>query len=158
MRVVEQVMKNDVAPMAAVSRKHDSMREGAALGLVVATSTWLWVAGVDAIAGDPFRTFTALGGIAAFTVTHYLLNLAYGVVIVSGIHGTEREPSLMMAVVFGCLMIEIAFAFLAAVLSNFGLGDLVWLRIFVGSLIGASVALVFLARRHRLGAQLRAAR
>ena len=130
--------------------KHTAMREGATLGLIVATSTWLWVAIVDAIAGDPFRTFTVLGGVAAFTIGHYLLNLIYGVVLVLGLRGTTREPTLMMAIVFGFLMIEFAFAFLTAVLSNLGLGDLAWLRVFAGSLVGAVVAVTVLSRRHPL--------
>ena len=130
--------------------KHTAMREGATVGLIVATSTWIWVAVVDAIAGDPFRTFTVLGGVAVFTVVHYLLNVIYGVVLVSGIRGTTREPTLMMAIVFGFLMIEFAFAFLTAVLSNLGLGDLAWLRVFAGSLVGAVVAVIVLSRRHPL--------
>ena len=134
------------------------MREGATLGLGVATSTWLWVAVVDAVAGEPFRTFTVLGGVAAFTVVHYLLNLIYGVVLVSGIRGTAREPTLMMAIVFGFLMVEFAFAFLSAVFSSLGLGNLAWLRLFAGSLVGALVAVAVLSRRHPLADQLRQAR
>jgi len=73
--------------------KHNSLREGARLGLVVATSIWVWLAVVDAVVGEPFRTFTVLGGIALFTTMHYLLNVAYGVLLVSGIHGAVHEPT-----------------------------------------------------------------
>ena len=135
-----------------------SMREGATLGLIVATSTWIWVAVVDAVVGEPFHTFMVLGGIAAFTIVHYLLNLIYGVVLVSGIRGTTREPTLMMAIVFGFLMVEFAFAFLAAVFSNLGLGDLAWIRLFAGSRVGALIAVALLARRHPLAARLRQAK
>jgi len=48
-----------------VLRRRHSLREGVILGLVVATSIWLWIAIVDAIAGEPFRTFAVLGGIGA---------------------------------------------------------------------------------------------
>jgi hypothetical protein len=126
------------------------------LGLVVATATWVWVALIDASAGQPFRTFTVLGGIVPFTVIHYLLNVAYGVAIVSLIHGAVRQPSLLFAVGFGFLMIEFAFAMLTVMLSHV-LGELAWVRIFVGSLIGAAIALVILSRRHPLAAQLRQA-
>ncbi|HKW40465.1 MAG TPA: hypothetical protein VJN39_04385 [Gemmatimonadales bacterium] len=51
---------------------------GARLGVIVATAIWVWLALVDLIAGQPFRTFTVLGGIALFTVLHYLVNIAYG--------------------------------------------------------------------------------
>jgi hypothetical protein len=73
-----------------LSDSHDSLREGTALGIVVATGIWAWLALVDALAGQPFYTFTVLGGITAFTVVHYLLNIAYGVAVVSAIHGTAR--------------------------------------------------------------------
>jgi hypothetical protein len=79
------------------------------------------------------------------------------VAIVSGIHGTAREPALAMSVVLVFLIIEIAFAFLTALLANLGLGNLAWVRIFGGSLVGAAIAIVFLSRRHPLMAQLREA-
>jgi hypothetical protein len=140
-----------------LSGSHDSLREGAALGLVVATAIWVWLAMVDAVAGEPFRTFSVLGGIAFFTAMHYLLNLAYGVVIVSAIHGAVRAPSLIFAVGFGFLMIEFAIALVTILLSNTGLGQLAWLRIFGGSLLGAAIAIAILARRHPLAALLRQA-
>jgi hypothetical protein len=140
-----------------LSGKHDSVREGARLGVVVATSTWVWVALIDAIAGQPFHTFRTLGGIAAFTLIHYVLNLIYGVAIVSAIHGSVRVPSLIYALGFGFLVFEFAFAFLTVLLSNVGLGELAWLRIFVGNLAGTVVACVILAQRHPLLALLRQA-
>lgn len=143
---------------ANASHLPGATREGATLGVIVATSTWIWVAAVDAVVGDPFRTFTVLGGIAAFTAVHYLLNVVYGIAIVAGIHGTRREPTLMMALVFGFLMVEFGFAFLTAVFSTLGLGALAWLRLFGGSVIGALVAVAFLSRRHPLVAQLRQAK
>ena len=143
---------------ANASHLPGATREGATLGVIVATSTWIWVAAVDAVAGDPFRTFTVLGGIAAFTAVHYLLNMVYGIAIVAGIHGTRREPTLMMALVFGFLMVEFGFALLTAVFSTLGLGALAWVGLFGGSVIGALVAVAFLSRRHPLVAQLRQAK
>jgi hypothetical protein len=139
-----------------LSGKHASLREGTSLGLVVATATWVWVALVDAIAGQPFRTFTVLGGIASFTVIHYLLNVTYGLAIVSLIHGAVRQPSLLFAVGFGFLMMEFAFAMVTVMLSHV-LGELAWVRIFGGSLIGAAIAIMILSRRHPLATQLRQA-
>ena len=135
--------------------RDDVRGEGAVLGLIVATSTWVWIAIVDAIAGEPFRTFTVLGGVVAFTITHYLLNVAYGMVIVSGIRGAAQEPSLAIAVAFGVVMAEVAFAMVTVLLSNLGLGEVAWIRIFGGSLIGLTVALAVLSRRHPLAALLR---
>jgi hypothetical protein len=138
-----------------LSGDHDSLREGTALGIVVATGIWAWVAVVDAMAGQPFHTFTVLGGITAFTIVHYLLNIAYGVAVVSAVHGAAREPSLAIAVVFGLVTLEIGFAMLTVLLSNLGLGNLAWVGIFGGSLIGTGLALFIVSRRHPLAAQVR---
>ena len=137
--------------------KHDSLREGARLGFIVATSIWIWLAVVDAVVGQPFRTFTVLGGIGLFTILHYLFNLTYGVVIVSAVHGAVREPSLVIGMAFGFLIIEFAFVMVTVLLSHMGLGDLAWARILGGNLIGVAIAFVILSRRHRLRDELRQA-
>jgi hypothetical protein len=140
-----------------LSGKHDSLWEGATLGLVVATSTWLWLAVVDALARQPFHAVTALGGIALFTAMHYLLNLVYSMVIVSAVRAAAREPSLVIAVVFGCLIVLIAFAMGTALLSHVGLGEFAWVEIFGGHVIGSVIAIIILSRRHPLLARLREA-
>lgn len=142
---------------AAAPRTHDSLREGVRLGLVVATITWLWVAAIDALAGAPFRTASVLGGMAMFTVVHYLLNIAYAVSIIALVHSAVRAPSLIFGIGFGFLMLEFAFALLSAMLSRSALGELAWVRIFGGSLIGAVIAFVIVARRHPLAELLRQA-
>ena len=139
----------------SLSGTHNTLREGTALGIVVATGIWVWVAVVDALVGQPFQTFTALGGIAVFTVVHYLLNIVYGMVIVSAVHGAAREPSLALALVFGLVMLEIALAMLTVLLSHLGLGEVAWVRIFGGSLVGVAIALFGLSRRHPLAARVR---
>jgi hypothetical protein len=141
--------------IVSLAGDHDSLREGTTLGIVVATAIWVWVVVVDAVAGQPFQTFAALGGITVFTVVHYLLNIVYGVVIVSAVHGATREPSVALALVFGLVTFEIALAMLTVLLSHLGLGELAWVRIFGGSLVGAAVALFLLSRRHPLASQLR---
>jgi hypothetical protein len=136
---------------------HDTYREGTRLGLIVATATWLWVALVDAIAGQPFHTFTALGGIVLFTVMHYLLNVTYGVVLLSAVHGAERAPSLVIAALFGLVTLEGAFAMLTNILVEVSLGNAAWIGIFGGSLIGTAIAVMLLSRTHPLAATLRRA-
>ncbi|HEX3160538.1 MAG TPA: hypothetical protein VHQ45_18615 [Gemmatimonadaceae bacterium] len=138
----------------ATSGAHDLWREGAALGLLVAASTWAWLAIVDAIAGQPFHTFATLGGIAAFTVVHLVLNLVLGVAVVYAVHGAAREPSVAMGLVFGSIMFEVAFAMVTVLLSNMVLGPLAWLEIFAGSMLGTAITLVVVARRHPLLAHL----
>jgi hypothetical protein len=141
--------------IVSLAGDHDSPREGTTLGIIVATSIWAWLALVDVVAGHPFQTFATLGGITVFTVVHYLLNIVYGVVIVSAVHGIAREPSLPLALVFGLVMLEIGIAMLTVLLSHLGLGELAWVRIFGGSLVGVAVAAFVLSRRYPLALQLR---
>ncbi len=129
-------------------RTHHSLREGLTLGFMVATSIWLWLVIVDAIAGQPFRTFHVLGGIALFTVLHYLLCLAYGVAAVAVVHRAAREPSLIMAAAFGFFVISFAFAMLSALLSQVGLGQLAWVRILGGNVVGGMLTFILLSRTH----------
>jgi hypothetical protein len=136
---------------------HDDFREGARIGLIVAATTWLWIALIDMIVGQPFHTFHVLGGVAGFTVMHCVLNVAYGVAIVSTVHAATRLPSLIYLFGFGLLFLEIVFVFATVALSNFGLGDLAWIQILGGSLLGASVAATIVARHHPLAELLRAA-
>ena len=136
------------------SAEDDSRREGIALGVAAATSTWIWVAVVDAIVGEPFRTFTMLGGLVVFTAVHYLLHLVYGLIVVSAVRGASRAPTLLIALLFGFAALEIAIAMSTVLLSQLGLGPLAWVRIFGGSLVGAATAVVMLARTHPLAAQL----
>ena len=48
-------------------RPHSSLREGVILGAVVGTAIWAWIALVDAVVGEPFHTFSILGGVGRFT-------------------------------------------------------------------------------------------
>ena len=138
-------------------RRRHSLREGVILGLVVATSIWLWIAIVDAIAGEPFRTFAVLGGIRVFTVLHYALCLAYGVAAVAVVHGAALEPSLMLGAAFAFFILEFGFAMLTVLLSQVGLGELAWVRILGGNVVGAVLTFVMLSRRHPLRQELKQA-
>ena len=89
------------------------------LGIIVATVTWLWLALIDATSGGAFRTATTLGGIVVFTVVHCVLNVVYGVSLVSLIQGAAREPSLIMAALFAFVMVEVGFVMVTGVLSTF---------------------------------------
>jgi hypothetical protein len=129
---------------------HDTRREGVRLGLIMATATWLWLLLVDAMLGRPLHTFDALGGVAVFTAMHYLLNIVYGIALLSVVHGAERAPSLMLAVVFGTLLFEVAMAMLTVVLANLGLGSAAWVGVFGGSLLATALAGLLLARSHPL--------
>ena len=136
---------------------HSTQREGVRLGLLLATATWLWVALVDAAVGRPFHTFNMLGGVLIFTVVHYALNVTYGMILLSAIHGAERTPSLIIALIFGLVTFEGAFAMFTNILVEYSLGDTAWIAMFGGSLIATALAVMLLARTHPLAARLRQA-
>lgn len=143
---------------ATMANKSDgTWREGAKLGLIMGTAIWVWLAVVDATFGRPFHSFEVLGGIAIFTIAHYTLNVIYGIVIMSAIHGARRTPSLIIALIFGFVMIEIWFGMLSVMLGQSEIGSLSWLVILGGSLVGLGVALFVLSRRYDLAAMLHAA-
>ena len=129
---------------------HDTRREGIRLGLILATATWLWLVLVDAVAQQPFHTFATLGGVTAFTAMHYLLNIIYGIILLSAVHGAEHTPSLILALVFGTLLFETAMAMLTTILAQFWLGDTAWAGVFGGSLITIALAMFLLSRTHPL--------
>ena len=56
---------SSLAPWPRIAR-HDTRREGVRLGIILATTTWLWVMLVDSAIGRPFHTFEVLGGVKAF--------------------------------------------------------------------------------------------
>src|SRR5438132_10745932 len=129
-------------------RSHNSFREGCILGAVVGTGSWVWIALVDAVVGEPFRTFAVLGGVARFTTLHYVLCWAYGVVAVSVVHAAQREASLMVGAAFAFFLLELGFVMVSAILSQVGLGGLAWARILGGNIVGVALALPILCRRH----------
>jgi hypothetical protein len=136
-------------------RSHSSFREGVILGAVVGTGIWIWIALVDAIVGEPFHTFSVLGGVARFTALHYVLCLAYGVVAVSVVHAATREASLIVGAAFAFFLLELGFVMVSAILSQVGLGRLAWVRILGGNAVGVVLTLLILWRRHPLAREFR---
>jgi len=136
-------------------RHHSALREGVILGAVVGTGIWVWIALVDAIVGEPFRTFFVLGGVARFTTLHYVLCLAYGVVAVSVAHAAQREATLIVGAAFAFFLLELGFVMVSAILSQVGLGGLAWARILGGNIVGVALTLLILWRRHPLAQEFR---
>jgi hypothetical protein len=155
--MVKQIRRRGSGAGAGAQMPHNAVREGAMLGLLAATAIWLWLAIVDAVVGQPFRTFTLLGNPVTFTIVHYALNVAYGIVLVAAIHGAAREPTLLIGVAFVSFIVEFGWVMIANLLSHVGLGQLAWPRILVGSVIGVVTTWLYLARRHPLRQELAAA-
>lgn len=150
-------MTSPLISLWPASTVHSTRNEGIRLGLIVGTVTWVWVAVIDAITGRPWHTFSMLGGVLAFTIVHYLLNVTYGMVLLSAIHGAERAPSLIFALIFGGLILEGGFAMVTNIVAVYSVGNVAWAAILGGNLIGTAVAIVLLSRTHPLLRYLRRA-
>jgi hypothetical protein len=124
------------------------MPEGVKVGLSMATGIWIWIALVDAVAGQPFHTFSVLGGVVAFTVVHFLLNVIYGITLVSIARNAVRAPSLIIGLIFTFIIFEVAFGMVTVLLSNAGVGSIAWPAIFGGNAIGVAIAAGILYRRY----------
>ena len=135
-----------VARLAPAS--HSTMREGVRLGLIVAVATWLWIVGFDFAAGDPFYTMHFFGGAMAFTLIHFTLCLGYGLAVISAVHGSTREPTVLFALIFSAILFEAGFAGLTALIANMGLGQLAWNRIFFGNAMAAGLTYAVIAYNH----------
>jgi hypothetical protein len=98
-----------------------------------------------------------LGGVLAFTVAHYLLNITYGVVLLSAVHGAERAPSLIFALIFGGLILEGGFAMVTSIIAESFVGGVAWAGIIGGNLLGTALAITLLSRTHPLVQYLRRA-
>jgi hypothetical protein len=127
---------------------HSTGREGIRLGLIIGVATWLWLAGFDFVVGDPFNTLHFLGGFVVFTLIHFTLCVGYGLAIMSAVHGSMKEPTVMFALIFCTILFQGAFAGLAAMLDNVGLGRLAWGKFFFGNVMAAGLTYVLLARDH----------
>jgi hypothetical protein len=137
--------------------QHNTVRGGIVLGLIVGTVIWLWLYVVDVLVDQPLRTFSLLGGVARFTVLHYGLCCLYGIAAVGVVHRAAREPNLLIVAAFAFILLETGFAILTAVLQQVGLGQLAWIRIMGGNVLGAAVTVTVLAMTHPLREEMRRA-
>ena len=138
------------APVRRAPEAHNTAREGIRLGLIVGATTWLWLAGIDLLKGEPFSTFHFLGGLAGFTVIHFTLCIGYGLTIIGAVHASMKEPTVMFAIIFCAILFEAAFVMLTAMLSNIGVGDPAWGKFLVGNFIATALTLAVITRRHSL--------
>jgi hypothetical protein len=130
--------------------EHSTAREGTRLGLIVGAATWLWLAGIDIVRGEPFETIEFLGGFTRFTLIHFTLCLAYGFTIISAIHASMKEPTVMFAIIFCAILFQAGFVIITAMISNIGIGDLAWGQFFAGNIMAAGLTYYLVSRKHSL--------
>ena len=129
---------------------HSTSREGVRLGLIIGAATWLWVAGFDYVRGEPFYTIDYLGGLAKFTLVHFVLCITYGLTLMSAVHASMKEPTVMFALIFCTILFQAAVVAATGVLENIGVGRQAWAQFLVGNIIATVVALYVISRDHSL--------
>jgi hypothetical protein len=143
-------MISALSPSVRASEEHNTTTEGVRLGLVIGVITWLWVAGFDFITGEPFQTLRFFGDVAGFTLLHFLLCVAYGYSIMSAVHASLKEASVIYALIFSSILFQAGFVMLTILLDSFGLGSAAWGRFLGGNLVAAVITYAIVARRHPL--------
>jgi len=136
---------------------HSTVREGVRIGLIIGAVTWLWLAGLDFVMREPFQTIQSLGGFVRFTLTHFSLCIGYGLAIMSAIHGSMKEPTVMLALIFCTILFLTACVVVTAILANVGVGPLPWVKFLLGSMMATVLTYALVSRDHQMRDLYRAA-
>jgi hypothetical protein len=147
---------------------HSTLREGIVAGVLGALSVALWFLIVDGVAGRPLHTPALLGAIvvratdpmvasegpnrlmlaALYTPIHFILFSLFGVLVLALVHGSKRQPSLLMLAVILFVAFEVGFTGLVAILEQTALGNLAWYQVAIGNIIAVIVMAWYVWRRH----------
>ncbi len=128
---------------------------GVTAGLIGGAVLALWFLFVDQVAGTPFRTPGMLGGvllgrdameptagvIGLFTVIHFAVFVAFGVVLSWALAQLERAPNLLFGLVAGFILFNGVFFFGAFVSGIDVVAELGWVEVLAGNLL-AGIAMV----------------
>ncbi len=153
------------------AQEHSTVREGLVAGLLAAVVVAVWYLAVDTIAGRPFHTPNALGGVmfrgdanpgarevvpglvAGFLVAHTIAFAVVGVALAQVVHLASRNLALRMGLWIGlvvafCLTAGLTYMLTTATGERFPLWTVIG-----GALLGALAMGWYLWRRHpRIGA------
>ena len=147
------------------SGEHPLLREGAIAGLIGGTGIVVWFFIIDLIAGAPFNTPSVLGhavlsvilpggvstaaAVVFYTILHYLVFLAGGVLAALFVYIAAREPSIVLGFVLLFAAFEIGFyGWVALLQQSSPLGSLAWYNVLIGNLIAALAMGTYLWKRH----------
>jgi len=150
-----------------MQNRHGVLREGLVTGLLGGSGVALWFLLVDAVAGAPLYTPTALGAalfaldpealspvasllvIAGYTAFHYAAFVAVGCVAVLLIHLAEKQPEVLALFLILFVVMEMGFYGLVAAFSATRLlNGLEWYQIALGNLLATLLMGSYLWRTH----------
>jgi len=149
-----------------LARSHGLIREGLVTGALGATAVALWFLVVDVLLGHPLHTPALLGAVvtnaaaptsgaktvslaAVYTVVHYAVFAAVGVLATFLVHRAAESPSLLGLLLMLFAATEVLFIGVVASLEVDALGSLAWYQVAVGNVIAAGAMGAYLFRRHR---------
>jgi hypothetical protein len=139
--------------------------EGLGAGLVAATSVWAWMFADDLFSRVPIRTPTLLGrgllslvapdvgapawvAAVVFTVAHYALWIGVGALVLRVVYQARCTPSVLVAAVFGLILLQLGAIGVLAIASHSLLGAGAWASLGLGHVVGWSTLLWYVIRRH----------
>ncbi|HSJ62437.1 MAG TPA: hypothetical protein VK922_00905 [Gemmatimonadaceae bacterium] len=147
--------------------RHSTWREGLIAGAIGATVVAVWFFVVDIIAGHPLYTPTILGQavfsvlgstagdpqllhVAVYTVFHYVVFMLFGVLTMTIVHRSERQPSILALLLIAFVVLEMGFYGYTAILSAAGVlpGELAWYQVAVGNLLAAVAMGTYMYKLH----------
>ena len=139
-------------------------REGVIAGAVGASTVAVWFFIVDLIAGRPLFTpemlgrglVSVLGGsaygaitnVVVYTVFHYAVFFAVGILLSWVVHRAEKEPHVLVIFMLLFIIFELGFLGIAAVLAESPLRALAWYQVAAGNVLAALSMGWYLWRAH----------
>ena len=144
---------------------HSSVREGAIAGFLSAAGIAVWFFIIDMASGRPLYTPNLLGAslttlfgpdisrdsmfmhVAMYTVFHFAVFIAIGILAAMLVHRAESNPSILAGVLILFVAFEIGFYGWTALLTE-RWGDFAWWQVMGANLIAAALMVTYLWRRH----------
>jgi ABC-type Fe3+-siderophore transport system permease subunit len=151
---------------ALMLERHRTLREGVISGFLGATAVAVWFLVLDTASGRPLATPTMLGqSVASFfgegegasaltyvlgyTMYHYAAFALVGIVISAIVNNAEREPSMLIGLMFLFVAFEVGWYGFTALLSRSEyFGALAWYQVMVANLVAALTIGLYMWRSH----------
>ena len=147
-----------------MAQRHSTVLEGIIAGVLGATVVALWFFIVDLIARHPLHTPQLLGAalfsilgpgsesaawyVVTYTVVHYAVFIAVGLIATAVIHAAHRQPAVLAGAFILFVALELAFYAFVSLLAHTLLRELAWYSIAIGNLLAAAAMGTYLWRRH----------
>ena len=148
-----------------MAQRHSTVLEGIIAGVLGATVVALWFFIVDVIARHPLHKPQLLGAalfsilgpmgsespawyVVTYTVVHYALFIAVGLIATAVIHAAHRQPAVLAGAFILFVALELAFYVFVSLLAHTLLRELAWYSVAIGNLLAAIAMGTYLWRRH----------